>query len=44
MLRDRLSRLEGPIGALGAWPRAVIVATAVLLVAIPLGSMLTIAT
>jgi hypothetical protein len=43
MLRARLSRLEGPIGVLGAWPRAVIVATAILLVAIPLGSMLTIA-
>lgn len=42
MLVDRLRRLESPAPELGVWARAAIVAAAVLIVAMPLGSMLTI--
>ncbi|MDR5700747.1 M56 family metallopeptidase [Agromyces aerolatus] len=42
MLVDRLTRLESTIRPLGGWTRAAIVAAAVLLIAVPLGSMLTI--
>ncbi|WP_308796469.1 M56 family metallopeptidase [Agromyces silvae] len=42
MLVDRLARLESPAGRLAPWAGALIVTAAALIVAIPLGSMLTI--